>query len=187
MMDQQIDESVSRWFIVLGNVAPNVEYVRTCAPGQAIGHPSPFALADGVHFTFQFVGQLRKCFIRIVGASPRLHIGFGVIERGQNLHSPTLTLFPQRQCLPYRIFFALKSPSCHCPLDKCLLIGREMYLHGLRVRAIRALVKSLTTVALSLSRSIFLPIRRMSPPNGHALIGNVARSQVQPRRFAGRH
>jgi hypothetical protein len=91
-MHEPINETVGGGLAVVCNVAPDVEHVAPRASSGDRPSGRPFTVARRSGLTLQFVGQSGKRVVRVIGVLSRKDVGFRVIERGQQFHTPALIL-----------------------------------------------------------------------------------------------
>jgi len=79
------------------------------------------------------VGQCAHGVLGDLGAFATIDRGFRDIDSRENFAATTFALDPKRQRGLHGVFGTLEPPDCHGLPDKVLLLGSEVYLHGLNV------------------------------------------------------
>lgn len=83
VMQEPVNETVGGGFAVLCNVSPDVEHVAPRASSGGRPSGGPFIVARRTGLALQFIGQLGKRVVGVIGVLSREDIGFRVIERRQ--------------------------------------------------------------------------------------------------------
>jgi hypothetical protein len=87
---------------------------------------------------FHFLSKIEHGFLCDVAPFAARKRGFGIIEGCQEFRSLALALFPQQQCLLYRILGTVKPAGLDGLANECLLVGRQTYFHAPKRKRLRS-------------------------------------------------
>ena len=87
---------------------------------------------------FHFLSKIEHGFLCDVASFAARKRGFGIIEGCQEFRSLALALFPQQQCLLYRILSTVKPAGLDGLANECLLVGRQTDFHALQRKRLRS-------------------------------------------------
>jgi len=90
---------------------------------------------------FNIPGQLPHRLLRDDAAFAAGKGRFRLIDSGKDFGAGTLTFFPERKGLFYRIFLCAKAAALDCLADERFLAGGEVYFHCLSVGTLSGGVK----------------------------------------------
>jgi hypothetical protein len=88
------------------------------------------------YFTSSARSRIDSCVM--LRPSPRAREPLALIEGCQEFRSLALALFPQQQCLLYRILGTVKPAGLDGLASECLLVGRQTYFHAPKLKRLRS-------------------------------------------------